>query len=411
MWTKIWFAFYTLGIHLGNFYIFLGSFFSKKLSQLYTGRKKTLNSLNTVSSLQNPIWIHCASLGEFEQGRPLIEYYKSKFPNQGILLSFFSPSGFEIRKSYPMADEIIYLPSDLSTNAASLIKHYRPSMLILVKYEFWWNTIKCVQENKIPIYLISGIFRENDYFFKPLSKPFKELLSKFSYIFTQDKTSSEILTNHNIENHFCTGDTRIDRVIDNAKNITLPEKIRSFTKDKTTIIYGSAWMSDIEVVKNCIAAFPNFNHVIAPHDINPKNIKAIRNSIGQSSLLYSEMYTDAKVLIIDNIGMLSTLYSIADYVYIGGGFQKGIHNILEPAVFYLPVFFGPNHQKFNEAVRLTNIGAAFSIDVASQMIQQIQAFEESSLQKDTVKNSLIQYFDENRGATEKIVRHLHHQSN
>jgi 3-deoxy-D-manno-octulosonic-acid transferase len=410
MWTKIWFAFYTLGIHLGNFYIFLGSFFSQKLNLLYTGRKRTLISMTKVSSLQHPIWIHCASLGEFEQGRPLIEYYKSKYPDQAILLSFFSPSGYEIRKNYPMADEIIYLPSDLSTNAASLIKHFRPSMLILVKYEFWWNTIKSAQENKIPIYLISGIFRENDYFFKPLFKPFKELLNRFDFIFTQDKTSSEILTNHNIVNHFCVGDTRIDRVIDNTKNIALPEKISSFTKDKITIIYGSAWMSDIEVVKNCIAAFPNFNHVIAPHDINPKNIKAIRNSLGQPSLLYSEMYTDAKVLIIDNIGMLSTLYSIADYVYIGGGFQKGIHNILEPAVFYLPVFFGPNHQKFNEAVRLTRESAAFNIDNANQMIQHILEFEKSSLLKDKVRNSLIQYFDENRGATEKIVRHLHHQS-
>ena len=242
MWTKILFAFYTLGIHLGNFYIFLGSFFSQQLNLLYTGRKRTLISMTKVSSLQHPIWIHCASLGEFEQGRPLIEWYKTKFPNQAILLSFCSPSGYEIRKNYELADEIIYLPSDLSTNAASLIKHYRPSMLILVKYEFWWNTIKCVQENKIPIYLISGIFREKDYFFKPVFKPFKELLIKFDFLFTQDKTSSEILSYHNISNQICAGDTRIDRVIDNAKNIALPEKIRSCTKDKTMVIYGSGWM-------------------------------------------------------------------------------------------------------------------------------------------------------------------------
>lgn len=411
MWTKILFAFYTIGIHLGNLYIFLGSFFSDKLKLLYEGRKKALNILSRTSSLQNPIWIHCASLGEFEQGRPLIEWYKTKFPNQAILLSFFSPSGYEIRKNYPMADEIIYLPSDLSTNAASLIEHYRPSMLILVKYEFWWNTIKCVQDKKIPIYLVSGIFRAGDYFFKPIFKPFKELLSKFSYIFTQDKISSTILTAHDINNHISAGDTRIDRVIDNTKNISLPEKIRSFTNNATTIIYGSVWMSDLEVVKNCIAAFPAFKHIIAPHDVDPKNLKAILSSISEPSVLYSETSTDAMVLIIDNIGMLSKLYSIADYVYIGGGFQKGIHNILEPAVFYLPVFFGPRHQKFNEAVWLNSKGAAFGVDTVSQIVQHVQDFENSNTLKEEVRNSLIQYFDENRGATEKIVRHLHHLSN
>lgn len=406
MWTKILFACYTLGIHFGNLFIYAGRFFSPKLGLLYGGRIQTINTLTTVSSLQNPIWIHCASLGEFEQGRPLIEWYKSHLPNQAIVLSFFSPSGYEIRKTYPLADEIIYLPSDLSKNAELLITHYRPFMLILVKYEFWWNTIKFAQESKVPVFLISGIFRQNDYFFKPVFKPFRDLLHKFEFIFTQDKTSSEVLSSHDIQNHICAGDTRIDRVIDNAKKIVLPEKVKSFTQHYSTIIYGSAWMTDIDVIKNCIEAFPDFAHIIAPHDIRPNNVKTIRDNLNAKSVLYSEDTDDAKVLIIDNIGLLSSLYSIADYAYIGGGFQKGIHNILEPAVFYIPVFFGPNHQKFNEAVTLQSKKAAFSVHNSEEMVNLIQEFENKNKIKDTVKNALIQYFEENRGATEKIVRHL-----
>ncbi len=411
MWAQLLFTLYSGGIHLGNFYIFCGSFFSPKLNLLYHGRKKTQNLISGKSNLGHPVWVHCASLGEFEQGRPLIESIKRQFPNQAILLSFFSPSGYEIRKNYAFADEIIYLPSDLTNNANELLEYYQPSMVILVKYEFWWNLIQSVLKCKVPLYLISGVFREKDYFFKPIFEPFKHLLQRFDFIFNQDVASSEILSKHQIIQQICSGDTRIDRVIENAKAALVPEKIKAISNVSTTIIYGSIWISDIEVVKDCLSAFPTFVHIIAPHDISTKNIQNIRKAILCKSVLYSEDDLNEKVIIIDNIGMLSSLYTVADYVYIGGGFQKGIHNILEPTVFRVPVFFGPNHQKFNEALTFKKLGAAFSVESGEQILKHILNFEKNEGQKELVKKLLSQYFEENHGATEKIIRHLYPKIN
>jgi 3-deoxy-D-manno-octulosonic-acid transferase len=403
------FALYSLGIHLGNLYIFLGSFISPKLKTLYSGRKKTLHDINsTKTKFHNAIWIHCASLGEFEQGRPLMEAIKAKYPQRKVILSFFSPSGLEIRKNYEWADHIFYLPSDLSSNADKLIHHFQPEIFILVKYEFWWNLLNALSNTKCRVYLIAGVFRKSDYFFKPIFGHFIKILKKFECIFVQDELSRKVLVKNDVKHVNVVGDTRIDRVVTNAANIVLDDQILQFVDDHITIVYGSIWSSDMAIVSDMIKRFPAFKHIIAPHDISFHNIKTICGGLPFRFSLYSDVNLESKILIIDNIGMLSKLYKTAKYVYIGGGFQKGIHNILEPTVFNVPVFFGPKYQKFNEAVDLCAQGASFSIKSPIEMIEKVEYFEKHS--EKYIANGLVlkKYFDKNKGSTDKIVAHLSH---
>lgn len=405
--ARLFFFFYTLGIKIGNLFIYLGHFSSDKIRLMYDGRRSTLHKINRNQSDNGGyIWIHCASLGEFEQGRPLIEQIKINYPDQKILVSFFSPSGYEIRKNYPLADEIIYLPSDLPLNNSKLLNHYRPKILILIKYEFWWNLIDEVQRRNIPLYLISGVFREDDYFLSRWMTTCHRLLGRFNGIFVQDQQSFEVLTNHHIQHVILAGDTRIDRVLDNVKNTLIPDKIKDTIGEHQVVVYGSVWNEDMPIVVKIIDAFPDFIHIIAPHDIQTDNIRYLSTQIPQPSRLYTDEKLDTDVIIIDNIGMLSRLYSIASFVYIGGGFGKGIHNILEPTVYKLPVFFGPNHKKFNEAVALVDINAAFAVKNGEEMIHICQKLLSDMDYRQSVTNGIIQYFDQNQGATSKILRHL-----
>lgn len=404
---SLFFILYTTGIRLGNFLIYLGRFFSDKTDLMYQGRKSTLKRIERgISENHQPIWIHCASLGEFEQGRPLIEAINTAYPNEKILISFFSPSGYEIRKNYAHADEIIYLPSDTPQNNQKLLSFYRPKMLILVKYELWWNLINEVQSEQIPIFLISGVFRKSDYFFKKWLTTCTMLLSRFEMIFVQDEQSIGVLNSNQIERTVLAGDTRIDRVLDSLETSKIPDKIKTFADDHQVIIYGSVWMSDMQVVSTMIAAFPKCRHIVAPHDIRIDNINDIREQIEASSDLYSADNIDSHVLIIDNIGMLSSLYAVANLVYIGGGFGAGIHNILEPSVFGNPVFFGPKYKKFNEAVALVDVGAAFSIKLGEEMVMITQKLMTDTTYLALVQDRIHQYFDKNRGATKIILGYL-----
>ncbi|MCO6463024.1 MAG: hypothetical protein J5I52_02625 [Saprospiraceae bacterium] len=406
MWKSLLFSLYTLGIHAGNLFLFIGHYFSEKINLLYQGRQNTIKKCKNPSNLSEVVWIHCASLGEFEQGRPLIEEIKKDYPATKILLSFFSPSGYEIRKTYPFADEVIYLPSDLPCNAERLIHHYQPKSLILVKYEFWWNLIRATQSHHIPIYAISAIFRPKDYFFKPILYPFKMLLSGFECLFIQDQQSAQVLNHHKISNYQMVGDTRIDRVISLSQISDVPKKIIDFIQDRTTVIYGSIWNEDISVINTMVTTFPDFCHIIAPHDISSGHIETLRKNILFTSSLYSDEYPDKQLLIINNIGILASLYKVADYVYIGGGFGAGIHNILEPAVHGIPVFFGPQHKKFNEAVELVQSDSAFAITKPEEMTNQIQQWQQQPDVLNTIAAQLQNYFGSNQGATQKIIRHL-----
>lgn len=395
---------YTLAIHLGNIYIYLGRLFSPKLASLYIGRKQTWSVLETFAKThKKTCWIHCASLGEFEQGRPLIEKIRMNYPQMPILLSFFSASGYEIMKHYDRVDAVIYLPSDLPSNNKKLIQLIDPSMIIFVKYEFWWNLLDTLTRKGIKIFLVSAVFRKGNYFFSPLFSPFLDILAKYQHIFVQDDNSSQVLTRHNIKNHTISGDTRVDRVIQRSKSAEVPENIKTYCASKTTIVYGSVWMTDMAVVIDCLRRYPDMVHILAPHDISMSNIQKIRSAIPVPSDVYSDCEWNHHVMIIDNIGMLGGLYQIAKYAFVGGGFQNGIHNILEPAVFKLPVFFGPNFKKFNEALYLTNKKFAFSVDKSSFMADMIHTLEQDHLAYQGISEGLAQYFHQSKGATEAIV--------
>ncbi len=322
------------------------------------------------NSEKKKIWFHCASLGEFEQGRPVLEVLKEKFPQYEIVISFFSPSGYEVRKNYPLADHVIYLPIDTPQNAKKLIQSINPALVIWVKYEYWFHYLNHLKSNHIPVILISGIFRKSQPFFKPYGGFWKNMLKCFNVVFVQDETSIELLKSTGITKTAISGDTRFDRVYAiAAENKTLPE-IAAFTKDDFTIVAGSTWKEDEVLLEPFIQNTKSVKFIIAPHEISPSNLNRLKAKF-DNAIFYSEwknnMTSTNQVLIIDNIGMLSALYKYASVAFIGGGFNKsGIHNTLEAAVYGKPVFFGPNYQKFAEAVAMVEIGSAFSVTTSSE---------------------------------------------
>lgn len=403
----LWFL-YKIGIQIGELYIYFGRFFSEKLTLLYQGRKDIWQKLlNFSHQNKKTIWVHCASLGEFEQGRPLIETIKRNHPDTFILLSFYSPSGYEIRKNYEFADLIIYLPADLGVYNKKLIQLIKPSAFIFVKYEFWWNLIRELLENNVKVFLISGVFRENDYFFNPIFKPFKSLLCQYEKIFVQDKLSADVLKSNAVSNYKIVGDTRIDNVIHRSKKAHLPQKIYNYVENKKVIVYGSIWSSDMKVVGHLTGSYPEFVHILAPHDVSHGNIEDIKKILNKKSSDYTDDSWNSNILIINNIGMLSGLYSVAKYAYIGGGYQKGIHNTLEPAVFGIPVFFGTKFKKFNEAVLMIDLEIAFVVDEHDVCSRCIDALESDEIKYKAIKDKSNLFFDENRGATEKIAFDLY----
>jgi len=401
------FFFYTVAIHLGNLYIYLGRLFSPKLASLYIGRKQTWETLIAFSQkYQDSCWIHCASLGEFEQGRPLIRKLRINYPKMPIVLSFYSPSGYEIMKHYDRVDAVIYLPSDLPSNNKRLLQLIQPSIVIFVKYEFWWNLLDLLTKKDIKVFLVSAVFRKGNYFFASLFQPFLSILARYQNIFVQDRASADILTKYNISNLTIAGDTRIDRVIQRSKSAEVPENIKTYCGEHTTIVYGSVWMTDMNIVTENIISFPEMIHILAPHDISRTNIQKIRASIKYATDLYSDCEWHHSVMIIDNIGMLGGLYQLAKYAYIGGGFQNGIHNILEPAVFKVPVFFGPNFKKFNEAVYLTKHQIAYTVDNPKAMKASIMRLEQDGDAYQDISGKLSDYFQQSKGATDTIVSAL-----
>lgn len=402
---------YTLAIHFF-------SLFNSKAKLWVEGRRNWKLSLQEKTNrIKNDkkIWMHCASLGEFEQGRPVIEKIKSNYPNYKIVLSFFSPSGFEIRKNYEHADVIIYLPSDTEKNARDFISIIKPEFAVFVKYEFWLNYLFELNKQKIPVYLISAIFREHHPFFKWYGKDFINALKIYHKIFVQDTYSAELLKKINIETAMICGDTRIDRV---ASIKTLPADlplIQNFSENATVIVAGSTWPNDDEIILNAFRKLSE-NHssiklIIAPHETEIKNIQTLINKINKSGLnfvLYSgkNPNTSAKVLVIDSVGILSLVYRFGKIAYIGGGFNNGIHNILEPAVYSLPVVFGPNHKKFNEATILLSKKAAFEISDSNQCFEILNQLisKESLLNKAGYEAG--QYISANEGATDKIIEQV-----
>jgi 3-deoxy-D-manno-octulosonic-acid transferase len=356
---------YNIGILIFTALAHLIAPFNSKVSLWIKGQKNWAGKIKeTIKAGDRTVWIHCASLGEFEQGRPVLEAIKKEMPEYKIVLTFFSPSGYEIRKNYSNADCIIYLPADNPINSAKFISLVRPEFVIFVKYEFWNNYISQLYENKIPLYLISAIFRPRQHFFRWYGAFFREILKKFEIIFVQDRQSIDLLSGIGIENVIQAGDTRFDRVIQVTTTARDIPQIDKFRGNEKLFLAGSSWHQDEEIISQYINRFPDkMKWVFAPHEIDKVNIERLVKLFKVPVVRFSELNetsAEARVLIIDNIGMLSSAYRYAYISAIGGGFGKGIHNILEPACWGIPVMFGPRFKKFREAVELIASGGAKS---------------------------------------------------
>jgi 3-deoxy-D-manno-octulosonic-acid transferase len=356
---------YNIGILIFTAIAHLVAPFNSKVSLWVKGQKNWEDRIKEkISAGDRTIWIHCASLGEFEQGRPVLEAIKREMPGFKIVLTFFSPSGYEIRKNYTYADCVIYLPADKPGNCIKFISLVRPEFVIFVKYEFWNNYISHLYDNKIPLYLISAIFRPGQHFFKWYGSFFRMILNKFEIIFVQDKRSLDLLTGIGIKNVILAGDTRFDRVIQLTGTARDIPQIDHFRGNEKLFLAGSSWKQDEEIISQYINRFPDkMKWVFAPHEIDKANIERLEKLFKVSVVRFSELNetsSGARVLIIDNIGMLSSAYRYAHISAIGGGFGKGIHNILEPACWGIPVMFGPGYKKFREAVELKASGGAKS---------------------------------------------------
>ena len=407
-------AFYLLGIRIIYILIAIASLFNSKARFWIKGRKKLLQRIKSdISKDEKIAWFHCASLGEFEQGRPVIESFKLKYPGFKICLTFYSPSGFEIRKNYEQADYIYYLPIDTPGNAKKLVEYINPDVVFFVKYEFWYFILREISKNNIPLYLISGIFRKEQRFFRSNGWS-RKILNFFTYFFVQNEESKQLLNSINLENVIVSGDTRFDRVSEIAKQAKELELVEKFKEHSLVMVAGSTWKPDEElIIKYINETEKELKLIIAPHEIHKENISRLQNAFKQelTVLKYSQANENniqsAQILIIDSIGLLSSLYKYGRFAYIGGGFGKGIHNTLEAATFGLPIIFGPNYLKFQEAVDLAEIGSAFPIKSHQNFKETLDVLFNEEDKVDKLGEKSSEYVIKNCGATNKILELIH----
>lgn len=409
---------YKIGIFLYSIAVRIVSIFNEKARQFVRGRKNwKANLQNQIERDARYIWFHSASLGEFEQGRPVIEEIKKQFPQYKIVLTFFSPSGYEIRKNYDGADIILYLPLDTKSNANTFIDIVKPEKVFFIKYEFWYFYIDELKRQNIPLYIISAIFRDNQQFFKNTiwGKWYRKTLFKFEHFFVQNETSAELLKSIGLNNISVAGDTRFDRVaaiVQAARKINVVEK---FKGNNQLIIAGSTWKPDEELLIEFINQNENIKFIIAPHEVSDVNIKRIHQLLKKPAISFSKLVETEidsyQVLIIDSIGLLSSLYQYGNIAYIGGGFGVGIHNILEAATFGMPIIFGPNYKKFKEAVDLISNGGAFSITNYSELESTFNRLKtDKKLFNNSSENSK-NYVEKNVGSTKFIIKKVFNNVN
>ena len=402
---------YNIGILIYTLIIRIISPFNRKARLLVNGNKNWYAKLNEkIVPGDKYIWIHCASLGEFEQGRPVIEAIKNKTTRYKIILTFFSPSGYEIRKNYKLADIICYLPPDTPRNAELFTSLVNPEKVIFVKYEFWNNFLSAVSKRDIPLFLISGIFRENQSFFKWYGDFFRRILLKFTTIYIQDQNSYNLLSNIGLKNMIITGDTRFDRVAEIAAQAKEIPQIALFRGNEKLFLAGSSWKPDEEIIAKYINSHPGImKWVFAPHEIVNENIERLEKLFTVKSVRFTEFTdnsADARVMIMDNIGMLSSAYRYASIAAVGGGFGKGIHNILEPACWSIPVLFGPNYGKFREAVDLIAMEGAKSFNDYDDFEEILNLWISDETEYRKAATRAGDYVNKNRGATDLIMKEI-----
>jgi len=405
--------FYNIFLFLYRMGISIASIWNNKAKLWIEGRKNIFDRLSSGFGPQTSkiIWFHCSSLGEFEQGRPVLEKLKTQNPDSKFLLTFFSPSGFEIRKDYKGADWVFYLPLDSRTNAKRFFDIANPSLVVFVKYDYWYYyLIECKKRN-IPLLLVSGIFRKDQPFFKWYGNLHRKMLNCFTHFFVQDKESLQLLQSIKINNAVVASDTRFDRVSEIAENFKPIEEVEKFCDSSQVLVAGSTWPNDEKLIKEAITKFPNLKIIIAPHEIHKEHIDQLR-SIFPDAMLYSQFITQnsqpivSNVLIIDNIGMLSRLYHYATITYVGGGFNKGIHNTLEAAVYGKPVLFGPNYKKFKEAIELIEARGGVCINSVTELSAILEKFITNKTELELSSKNSFGFVKQNRGATEKILYYI-----
>ena len=402
---------YHIAIYLYLIGVAILSLFNRKVKKMWKGEREAVKTLREkVDPNAKYIWFHAASLGEFEQGRPLIEYIRKHYPSYKILLTFFSPSGYEVRKDYEHADIVCYLPLDTVFNAQRFLNAIRPSIVFFIKYEFWYNYLHILKKRNIPVYSVSSIFRPNQIFFRWYAYNYRKVLKCFTHFFVQNEKSKELLSTIGIYNVDVVGDTRFDRVLDikeQAKDLSL---VQAFIANKPTFVAGSSWAPDEQIFIKYFNEHPNWKLIIAPHVVNKEHIDSIKAQVSGRVVLYSEAskadVETADCMIIDCYGLLSSIYRYGNIAYVGGGFGVGIHNVLEAAVWNIPVIFGPNNRNFMEARNLIAASGGFEISSYANFEALMQRFSQSPAFLEQSGNNAGQFVKDFTGATTRVLSHI-----
>lgn len=400
---------YNLGIVLMELGIKLASPFNEKARLWVEGRKNLLKTMaEKITPSSDMVWIHSASLGEFEQARPIIEKIRKDKPEAKILVTFYSPSGYEIRKNYKEADYVFYLPSDRPGNVKRFLDIVKPSIVIFIKYEFWLNYLSELAKRKIRTFIVSSIFRRNSIFFKTWGYAWRNALDTFETIFVQNDKSKELLSQLGLDNVVVADDTRFDRVEQIFRQAKVLPQIETFKGESRLFVAGSTWQPDEEILQELINLNPNIKFIIAPHEMDEVRINRIIERTKKHAVRYTSASTEelekSQVLIIDTIGILSSIYRYAEWSYIGGGFGVGIHNTLEAATFGLPIAFGPNYHKFKEAKDLIAIQAAYSVRNMEELQNWFIPLRDNEQKRMEASRRAREYTSSHQGATEIITK-------
>lgn len=406
---------YNLFLLLYSAGIRIVSIWNPKAKKWVLGRRNIFKTISQQQSAKTgqPIWMHCASLGEFEQGRPLLEEIRKQNSEVKIVLTFFSPSGYEVMKDYKGADAVFYLPMDSAANARRFLDIVNPNLVLWVKYEYWFYYLQEIKKRNIPLLLVSGIFRQNQPFFKWYGAIWKQMLASFTHFFVQNDESEELLAELGINNNVTIiGDTRFDRVIEIAENHQPVPFIEKFCGNSNVLVAGSTWEEDEIELLHFVKQHPQIKFIIAPHEVDDENLKDVKEEF-PDSIFYSNWMTDneqpatTNILIINNVGMLARLYKYATITYVGGGFgEEGVHNVLEAAVYGKPVVFGPVYERFIEAAGLVNAGGGVSVDGPIKLEGILNNLLNDEEGRDKKGEASKKYVYENAGASKKIIRFI-----
>ena len=403
---------YTIGIWFYGLCVRVASLFNEKARLWVHGRKGLFTELERAFAVKSsPVWIHCASLGEYEQAKPLIEKIKQEQPETKILTTFFSPSGYTQGIKDKLSDEVFYLPLDLPRNARRFLDIVQPKTAVFVKYEYWYNFMQQLHHKSIPFYYISAIFRENQHFFKPVGSWFAKQLRQATHFFVQTENSKILLESIDIKQVTVCGDTRFDRVKAIAAKVEPFDFMETFRQNRKVIVAGSTWGPDEQLLAQLLLHFPEYKLVVAPHEIN-RTTEVKETFAAYKTALYSSKekndLAESQVFVIDTIGILNRLYQYSTVSYVGGAFKTGLHNILEAAVYGKPIFFGPHYDHFNEAVNLVSLKGAFSVTSTDEMQSIMIKFEQNPEYYDQTCDICQQYVMQNSGAVDIIYEKINY---